>query len=77
MILLGESAPNFAQWLKEGGYNDFEIQQTLEEAVVKSQKNAQKGDIVLFSPACTSYDMFKNFEERGEVFKKYVKQLPA
>ena len=77
VILLGESAPNFAQWLKEGGYNDFEIQQTLEEAVVKSQKNAQKGDIVLFSPACTSYDMFKNFEERGEVFKKYVKQLPA
>lgn len=46
----------------------------LRETVEVANKIAVKGDIVLFSPASASFDMFKNFAERGELFKKYVKE---
>ena len=49
--------------------NDFE------EAVHMASNAAEEGDIVLLSPACTSFDRFKNFEERGNVFKDIVKRL--
>ena len=45
---------------------------TLEKAVEYAAAHAQKGDIVLLSPACASFDQFKSFEHRGEVFKKLV-----
>ena len=45
------------------------------EAVLAATKAAQDGDIVLLSPACTSFDMFKNFEERGETFRSIVNEL--
>ena len=46
------------------------------EAVVEAAKNAAKpGDVVLLSNASTSFDMFKNFEERGNLFKKIVMSL--
>ena len=49
--------------------------QTLEEAVSKAKEVAKKGDIVLFSPASASFDMFKNFEERGNKFKQIVNKI--
>lgn len=48
---------------------------TLDEAVEKAYSTGEKGDTVLLSPACASYDMFGNFEERGDAFVKKVKQL--
>ncbi|RCX16369.1 UDP-N-acetylmuramoylalanine--D-glutamate ligase [Anaerobacterium chartisolvens] len=48
---------------------------TYEQAVKTAYDNAQEGDIVLLSPASTSFDMFKNFEERGKTFKKIVNSL--
>lgn len=48
---------------------------TLSDATMTAFKVAKKGQKVLLSPACSSYDAFKNYEERGESFKKYVKQL--
>ena len=45
---------------------------TLSNAVKKIYSVAQKGDIVLFSPACASFDQFKDFEHRGKEFKKFV-----
>ncbi len=48
---------------------------TLEEAVNKAKEVSVKGDVVLFSPASASFDMFKNFEERGNKFKELVKKL--
>lgn len=45
------------------------------DAIKKAREFAQNGDIVLLSPACTSFDKFKNFEERGNLFKKTVKEL--
>lgn len=48
---------------------------TLEEAVSKAKEVSKKGDIVLFSPASASFDMFNNFEERGNKFKDLVNKL--
>jgi UDP-N-acetylmuramoylalanine--D-glutamate ligase len=48
---------------------------TLENAIKKIYSVAQKGDIVLFSPACASFDQFNDFEHRGKVFKELVLKL--
>ena len=48
---------------------------SLEEAVNRARKISTKGEIVLFSPASASFDMFKNFAERGKIFKEYVNKL--
>jgi UDP-N-acetylmuramoylalanine--D-glutamate ligase len=52
-----------------------EIEKSLEEAVNKSSSETQKGDVVLLSPACASFDMFNNYEHRGKVFKEAVNKL--
>ena len=46
-----------------------------EEAVKVSQKLADKGEVVLLSPACASFDLFDNYEDRGRQFKKAVRSL--
>jgi len=48
---------------------------TLEEAVTAAYGNASRGEVVLFSPACASFDMFENYMERGEQFKDIVRNL--
>lgn len=48
---------------------------SLDDALQIAQKNSSSGDVVLFSPACKSFDMFVNYEHRGEVFKEIVHQL--
>ena len=49
--------------------------ETLEEAVLKARENVKEGEVVMLSPASASFDMFKNFEERGNKFKKLVNEL--
>ncbi|HBX47799.1 MAG TPA: hypothetical protein DEF85_02775 [Clostridiaceae bacterium] len=49
--------------------------QSLEDAVMKAYRSAVKGDIITMSPACASFDMFKNFEERGKEFKRIVNSI--
>ena len=51
--------------------------ETLEEGWEECKGLAQAGDTVLFSPAGASYDLFKNYEERGNVFKKLVKEFSS
>ncbi|MBP7214878.1 MAG: UDP-N-acetylmuramoyl-L-alanine--D-glutamate ligase [Candidatus Kapabacteria bacterium] len=51
------------------------ICQTFPEAIWEAYESAEPGDIVLFSPACKSFDMFNNFEHRGDVFKEIVNKL--
>ena len=49
--------------------------QSMSEAVKIAHKIAQKDDQVLLSPACTSFDLFKNYEDRGDQFKEAVRNL--
>ncbi|MFV0363275.1 MAG: UDP-N-acetylmuramoyl-L-alanine--D-glutamate ligase, partial [Suipraeoptans sp.] len=55
--------------------NDIIMAETFEEAVHKASEYAEKGDCVLLSPACASWDMFPNYEARGDLFKKIVNSL--
>ena len=48
---------------------------TFEEAVKKAKETASEGDIITLSPACASFDMFVNFEKRGNAFKEIVNKL--
>jgi len=50
---------------------------SLEEAVTRAAAIAQPGEAVLLSPACASFDMFRDYRHRGEVFAAAVRQLPA
>lgn len=56
-------------------YPNAVLTETMEEALNKAKQIAENGDIVLLSPMCSSYDQFKNFEQRGEIFKELVNSL--
>jgi UDP-N-acetylmuramoylalanine--D-glutamate ligase len=71
VILLGEAKERFEKALREGGFNDVHVVANLEEAVDLGGK-LKLGPVVL-SPACASFDMFKDFENRGRVFKDIVR----
>lgn len=77
LILLGDTAPAIEKAALEGGFKYENIIRcsTLDACVASAAKLGEKGDTVLFSPACASWDMFKNFEERGAEFKRAVKEL--
>lgn len=59
--------------LEKYGQTNYKVADTFEEAIDLCWQNAQPGDCVLLSPACASWDMFKSYEQRGEIFKDYVK----
>lgn len=74
-VLVGESAPYFERVLKASGYEAISLATDLKDAVRLAGQNSQPGGVVLFSPACTSFDMFRNYEERGQAFKQAVKDF--
>ena len=47
----------------------------MEDALTQAQRAAQPGDVVLLSPACSSFDMYENYEERGDTFRRLVETL--
>jgi len=70
VILYGEAKDRFETELRKDNFKDLKIVKDLNEAVeVSLQSNA---NMVLFSPACSSFDMFKNYEERGKYFKEIL-----
>jgi UDP-N-acetylmuramoylalanine--D-glutamate ligase len=73
LILIGEAKERMAREL--GGLKETTMARTLEEAVFLAYQAARAGDVVLLSPACSSFDMFRDYKERGKVFKEAVKKL--
>ena len=74
IVAIGEARAKIEAQLKRA-VPRFETADTLPEAVRVGRKVAKRGEIVLLSPACASFDMFENYEHRGDVFKKAVNEL--
>jgi UDP-N-acetylmuramoylalanine--D-glutamate ligase len=72
--LIGEAADEIADALADAGVR-FADSGTLERAVVDAFADAEAGEVVLLSPACASYDQFRDFEERGARFREVVEGL--
>src|SRR5215207_7986074 len=72
--LIGDAADEIAEALARAGVR-FADSGTLEEAVADAFADAEPGEVVLLSPACASYDQFRDFEERGERFRDLVAAL--
>lgn len=73
LVLIGKAADKMASVL--GASTETLFAQTLQEAVRLASARAARGDVVLLSPACASFDMFKDFEDRGRQFKEAVMSL--
>lgn len=74
LVLLGQAADEMEQAAIDEGVQRIIKVSTFEEGVEKAISEASAGDVVLLSPACTSWDMFKNYEQRGELFKELVRR---
>lgn len=75
VILLGETKKKIANALEQAGFKAYRFVTTLEEAVALAAEEALAGDLVLLSPACASWDMFIDYEERGNKFKELVAKV--
>ena len=75
VVLIGEAAERIRKSLEDIGYDKISSEDSIVSAVRRSLQLAQKGDAVLLSPACASFDMFSNYEERGRIFKRIVNRL--
>jgi UDP-N-acetylmuramoylalanine--D-glutamate ligase len=73
LILMGEAKERMEREL--GGLTDTAIVKDMGEAVRLAYRLAKRGEVVLLSPACSSFDMFKDYKERGKVFKEAVQHL--
>ena len=76
LVLIGRSAPEIEAASRAAGYETIQRAGTLQDAVTQASALAQDGDAVLLAPACASFDMFRDFEDRGDQFKAAVGSLP-
>lgn len=74
-ILIGDTKDELKNACDKYGFSDYVFIDNLREAVNTCYKYGKTGDAVLLSPASASWDMFKSYEERGDLFKKYVREL--
>jgi UDP-N-acetylmuramoylalanine--D-glutamate ligase len=74
VILIGRDAPLIKKAILDSGVDILEVD-TLESAVMRAAELSCSGDVVLLSPACASFDMFKDYAHRAEVFVNAVNEL--
>ena len=74
LILIGEAAERFELAARAAGVEKIVRSASLADAVETARRLAKSPQVVLLSPACASYDMFDNYEQRGEIFKQLVRQ---
>lgn len=75
VVLIGESARAIGRALSRRGFDRFETAATLGDAVRAAARQARRGDVVLFSPGFASFDMFRDFQDRGRRFTREVRRL--
>jgi len=75
LVLIGQTKEKIAETAIRLGMESVVLKETFEEAMQFCEENAAPGEAVLLSPACASWGMFKNYEERGTMFKDYVKGI--
>lgn len=75
LVLIGQTREAIAETARKHGFTNIILKDTLEEAVKLCYEHAKSGDAVLLSPACASWGMFTDYEERGRVFKEIVNSL--
>lgn len=73
LVLIGQTAQKIADCAKRHGFNSIIFEENLQDAVAYCHENAVDGDAVLLSPACASWGQFDNYEQRGDMFKEYVR----
>jgi UDP-N-acetylmuramoylalanine--D-glutamate ligase len=74
VVCFGEAAPDLAEAIRKAGA-EVERVEGVSDAVTAAHRLAKAGDVVLLSPACTSYDAYDNFEQRGLAFREQVRRL--
>ena len=74
-VIIGQVKERLAKDCKNSNFNNYVIKESFLDAINYCYENAKSGECVLLSPACASFDMFKDYEERGNIFKRYVKDL--
>ena len=72
LVLIGQTRELIAKTARKNGYNNIIMAESLQEAMKICVDHAVDGDAVLLSPACASWGMFENYEQRGDLFKEYV-----
>ncbi|MES5129791.1 UDP-N-acetylmuramoyl-L-alanine--D-glutamate ligase [Lactobacillus mulieris] len=75
VVLYGETRYLLADAARKAGIKEIKIVNTLKEAVPVAYELTKPGDVLLLSPACASWDQFKTFEQRGDYFMEYIKEL--
>lgn len=75
VYIIGETKDLIVADCEKYGFKSYETFMTLEEATTAAYKESHKGDCILLSPACASWDMFESYEQRGRLFKTFVNEL--
>ncbi len=75
LVLIGQTREKIAAEARKQGFTDLVLADSLEEAVRICAEKAKPGEAVLLSPACASWGQFDNYEQRGRMFKEYVRAL--
>ena len=75
LVLLGATREKIAECARKHGFENIIFVETMEEAVKVCSEKANPGEAVLLSPACASWGMFDNYEQRGRIFKDLVRKL--
>lgn len=73
LVLIGVTAEKIAACCEKYGFKDYEYADTFEECIDKCVNAAESGDCILLSPACASWGMFEDYEQRGRIFKELIK----
>lgn len=75
LVLIGQTKEKIKEAAEKHGFRDIVLLDNLKEAVSYCGEHAVSGDAVLLSPACASWGQFDNYEQRGDMFKEYVRNL--